>query len=282
MNGTKRRRSIVAAVTAVIAVAALVGCATGGSTPHASSTANTKNYNLITPGTLTVAVTGGSKPIVYLDASGTNWIGFEPDLVKYAAKVAGIKKVVFIEQDFSSLLADVAARKYDIGAAGIGDTKEREQTVDFTSNYLAGYLVFIDNPSAGIKSLADVAGKRVGVVKGTVEDGFLQTQTPKALRVEFPDNNSAVQALVSGSVDTVFLDDGVAETYTKQHPQLIVSLKTEPKTGYAAWPIAKQNTALRLALNKGIAKAISSGYLESLYKKWLPGFDIFPQYLPKK
>lgn len=281
MNSNIRRRGVVAAVTALVTVAVLAGCASGGSTTHASSSANANAYNLITPGELRVAVTGASKPFVYLDASGSKWIGFEPDLVNYAAKVAGIKKVVFVEQDFSSLLADVAARKYDIGAASIGYSAEREQTVDFSSGYFKGYLYFIAKPSAGISAVGDLDGKRVGVVTGTVEETYLKTKTPKAQVVDFPDNNTAVQSLLSGTVDTVFLDGGVAGDYTKQYPQLTDALKV-PGDGYSAWPISKEDTALRLALNKGIAKAISTGYLEKLYKKWLPGTPVFPEYLPKK
>jgi polar amino acid transport system substrate-binding protein len=279
MNSNIRRRGIVAAITAFVTVAALAGCASGGSTTPASGTANANPYNLVTPGTLTVA-TVASKPFAYLDSSSSNWIGFEPDLVTYAAKLAGIKKVVFIDQEFSSLLADVAARKYDIGAVCIGYTPERAKTVDFTSGYYKGYLHFIAKPSAGISSIADLAGKRVGTSTGSVEDTYLKTKT-KATFVGFPDFNAAVQALVSGQIDAVFLDDGVAQDYVKQYPQLTDALKV-PGDGYCAWPLSKEDTALKAALNKGIAKAISSGFLEKNYKKWLPSSAIFPEYLPNK
>jgi polar amino acid transport system substrate-binding protein len=270
-----------AAALCIVMLAAFVPAASANKASKTTKAGNNNPLNLITPGVLRVAVTGASKPYVYLNASGNTWIGFEPDLVHYVAKAAGIKKVVFVEQEFSSLLAAVANRRYDIGAACIGRTAERLKTVNYVTDYNNGYLIFIGKSGAGIASTSDLSGKRVGTITGSVEELYLQTKVPAASIVEFPDDNSAVQALLSGSVDTVFLDTGTADQYVKQYPQLAELIKVQ-STAPCAWPISKQDTALTKALDRGMVKAICAGYVASLTRKWLPGTPLFPQYTSKR
>jgi polar amino acid transport system substrate-binding protein len=261
---------------AVIAVMALSGC----SAQSSGSSSDSNKLNLITPGTLRVGVTAASKPFVYQDNSG-NWIGFEPDLVKNVAKRAGITKIEYVSQDFSTLLAAVANRKYDIAAACIGRTPERLKTVDYVKDYNNGYLIFIAKTSAGIKSAADLKGKRVGLITGSVENTYMTEKLPDAEVVGFPDSNTAVQSLLSGSVDAAFVDTDPAGQYVKQYPQLSEAFKVT-STAPCAWPISKQDTALKAALNKGMNAAIQDGTVEKLTKKWLPDSPILPAYKPSK
>jgi polar amino acid transport system substrate-binding protein len=280
MKRNIRRRGLAAAVGVLVTVVALAGCSsTGSTTTAASSSGDSNKLGLVTPGVLRVVTVGGQKPYVYQDASG-NWIGFEPDLVADVAKRVGINKVEFVEQDFSTLLAAVANRKYDIAAACIGVTAERQKTIDYTSSYNNGYLTFVAKPSAGITSESNLAGKRVGVVTGSVEDTYMKEKVPSASIVGFPDSNAAVQALLSGAVDTAFIDEGTAGNYVKQYPQLAIAVKVE-STAPCAWPISKDDTALKTALNTGIAAAIADGTVERLTKQWLPGTPILPEYKPK-
>jgi polar amino acid transport system substrate-binding protein len=284
-----KRRSVGRRLTARRAVGVLVACsvmvaafvasgqaASGKNTAAARSGGNSNPLHLITPGVLRVATIGGAKPYAYQTPTG-KWIGFEADLLKnVTSQIPSIKKVVFVEQDFASLFAAVAARKYDIAAACFGDTKAREQTVDFTHSYNNGYLVFFSKPGAGISSAADLSGKRVGTLTGSVEEQYLKDKVPAAQIVGFPDNNSAVQALLSGSVDAVFADTSTAKDYEKQY-----SLAEDFKVVSAApcaWPISKHDKALKAALNRGLDKAICTGVVAGLTRKWLVGSPILPAY----
>lgn len=276
-----KRRTLLrpAALLAAAASAALVlaACSAGG----ASGSATKDNpYGLIEAGTVRVASLGDSKPYTFTDASGT-FTGFDVELFTDVAKRAGIGKPVFTGQDFSGLLAAVANHQFDVGVAAIGITAERKKTVDFSDGYLAGYLTVLTTKTGGIDSAKDLAGKRLGVVQGTLQEAYAVKNFPKANLVRFPDNNAAVSALNSGSVDAHFLDYEAAKSYVAQYPALKDAEDIPSFDAPAGFAIAKGNPALKNALNKGLHEAMEDGTWKKLYQKWFPGSPMPKQYLPK-
>lgn len=276
-----KRRTLLrpAALLAAAASAALVlaACSAGG----ASGSATKDNpYGLIEAGTVRVASLGDSKPYTFTDASGT-FTGFDVELFTDVAKRAGIGKPVFTGQDFSGLLAAVANHQFDVGVAAIGITAERKKTVDFSDGYLAGYLTVLTTKASGIDSAKDLAGKRLGVVQGTLQEAYAVKNFPKASLVRFPDNNAAVSALNSGSVDAHFLDYEAAKSYVTQYPALKDAEDIPSFDAPAGFAIAKGKPALKNALNKGLHEAMEDGTWKKLYQKWFPGSPMPKQYLPK-
>ena len=261
---------------AVATLLALSGC--GGSTPATTSTAG-NSYGLIQPGTIRVASLGDAKPYTFADAQG-NFTGFDVELFKDVAHRAGVDNVVFTGQDFSGLLAAVANGQFDVGVAAIGITDKRKETVDFSDGYLAGYLTVITTETSGIKDANGLAGKRLGVVQGTLQEAYAVKNFTSANLVRFPDNNTAIAALNNGSVDAHFLDYEAAKSYEKQHG--LVSAADIPSfDAPAGFAMAKGKTALKEALNKGLAEAMEDGTWKKLYQKWFPGSPMPEQYLPK-
>ncbi|MEN0084767.1 MAG: ABC transporter substrate-binding protein [Leifsonia sp.] len=276
-----KRRTLLrpAALLAAAASAALVlaACSAGG----ASGSATKDNpYGLIEAGTVRVASLGDSKPYTFTDASGT-FTGFDVELFTDVAKRAGIGKPVFTGQDFSGLLAAVANHQFDVGVAAIGITAERKKTVDFSDGYLAGYLTVLTTKASGIDDAKGLDGKRLGVVQGTLQEAYAVKNFPKANLVRFPDNNAAVSALNSGSVDAHFLDYEAAKSYVAQYPALKDAEDIPSFDAPAGFAIAKGNPALKNALNKGLHEAMEDGTWKKLYQKWFPGSPMPKQYLPK-
>ncbi|MDN4598251.1 ABC transporter substrate-binding protein [Leifsonia virtsii] len=276
-----KRRTLLrpAALLAAAASAALVlaACSAGG----ASGSATKDNpYGLIEAGTVRVASLGDSKPYTFTDASGT-FTGFDVELFTDVAKRAGIGKPVFTGQDFSGLLAAVANHQFDVGVAAIGITAERKKTVDFSDGYLAGYLTVLTTKASGIDDAKGLDGKRLGVVQGTLQEAYAVKNFPKANLVRFPDNNAAVSALNSGSVDAHFLDYEAAKSYVTQYPALKDAEDIPSFDAPAGFAIAKGNPALKNALNKGLHEAMEDGTWKKLYQKWFPGSPMPKQYLPK-
>nr|WP_217498954.1 ABC transporter substrate-binding protein [Leifsonia sp. C5G2] len=265
---------LAAAASAALVLAA---CSAGG----ASGSATKDNpYGLIEAGTVRVASLGDSKPYTFTDASGT-FTGFDVELFTDVAKRAGIGKPVFTGQDFSGLLAAVANHQFDVGVAAIGITAERKKTVDFSDGYLAGYLTVLTTKTSGIDDVKGLDGKRLGVVQGTLQEAYAVKNFPKASLVRFPDNNAAVSALNSGSVDAHFLDYEAAKSYVTQYPALKDAEDIPSFDAPAGFAIAKGNPALKNALNKGLHEAMEDGTWKKLYQKWFPGSPMPKQYLPK-
>jgi polar amino acid transport system substrate-binding protein len=285
-----RRLTVAGALAGLLALSACGSSSTAGTSTSstaagagssvAGSGAAPADLGTLTPGQIRVASVGDSKPYTFTDASG-NFTGFDVELFKNVAHRAGIDNVVFTGQDFSGLLAAVANSQFDVGVADIGITDARKKTVDFSNGYLAGYLTVLTTKSSGITNVAGLDGKRLGVVQGTLQETYAAKNFPKAQLVRFPDNNSAVSGLTSGTIDAHFLDYEAAKSYIAKNSDFTSAADIPSFDAPAGFAVRKGNTALLNALNKGLAAAMEDGTWKTLYQKWFPGSPMPAQYLPK-
>jgi polar amino acid transport system substrate-binding protein len=248
----------------------------------ASAQAADNPYNLIEPGTISVGSMGDEKPYAFTDEKG-NFTGFDIELFLDVAKRIGFdaQHVTFIGQDFAALMPSVANGRFDVAAAAIGTTEARKKTVDFSDGYLAGYLsVLSANPA--LTTDTALAGKRMGVVQGTLQEGFAIKHFPKTDLVRFPDSNSGISGLNNGSVDAFFTDDEAAKQYAERYPNLKITANYPSFDAPAGFVVKKGNDGLREALNKGLHEAMQDGTWKRLHEKWFPGSPMPDEYLPKK
>ena len=120
-----------------------------------------------------------------------------------------------------------------IGAAGMTVTDERKKNVDFTDSYATGVQVVIVREDSKITDVKDLTTKgadnTIGVQLGTTGDiyctsdiqdkGFGKVQ-------QFNKGADAVQALVSGKIDCVVIDNQPAKEFVKANKGLKI-LDTE-------------------------------------------------------
>ncbi|WP_189348972.1 ABC transporter substrate-binding protein [Zhihengliuella salsuginis] len=265
-------RTLASLGAAAIAASFLAGCS-------ASAEPEQENpYGLIEPGSIRVASIGDAKPYTYTDASG-KFTGFDVELFTDVAGRIGIDDVAFTGQDFAAILPGVANGQFDVGAAAIGITEEREQTVAFTDGYLAGYLTVLTPEDSGVGSVEDLAGRRIGVVQGSLQEAYAVKNFTEADIVRFPDNNTAVSGMNSGSVDAHFLDYEAAKDYMEQYGH--VSAADIPSfDAPAGFAVAQDNVKLREDLTEALHAAMEDGTWKELYEKWFPGSPMPEQYLP--
>lgn len=263
--------------SALVAVVALSACGSGAPASEASGEAN--EFGLIEPGTFRVASVGDQRPYTFTDQNG-NFTGFDVEFFKEVATCVGVDNVVFTGQDFSAILPAVANGQFDVGVAAIGITEERQQTVDFSDGYLAGYLTILTPAGSSIDSEDDVDGVRMGVIQGTLQEDYAVRNFPNADLVRFPDNNSAVSAMNSGTLDAHFTDYESAKLYGERYGMnLAVNIPSfDAPAGFA---IAKGKDALRSAFNTCIAEKMEDGTWRDLYQEWFPGSPMPDQYLPE-
>ncbi|WP_422836469.1 ABC transporter substrate-binding protein [Agromyces binzhouensis] len=277
MQRTTLRRTAVAVAAAATALV-LSACASGASGTSASDDASDNPYGLITPGQIRVASLGDAKPYTFTDENG-EFTGFDVEFFTDVASRIGIDDVVFTGQDFSAILPAVANGQFDAGVAAIGITDERKQTVDFSDGYLAGYLTVMASPAAGIEDASGLAGKRLGVVQGTLQEAYAVKNFTDTELVRFPDNNAAISAVNSGSIDAHFLDYEAAKEYAEQYG-LVNAIDIPSFDAPAGFAIAKGNAEFQAALNEALHAAMEDGTWKELYEKWFPGSPMPDQYLP--
>jgi polar amino acid transport system permease protein/polar amino acid transport system substrate-binding protein len=221
-----------------------------------------------TPGVLTVGTLSDAPPSICIDAGG-QFTGFDNELLRAIADKIGLK-VNFVGTDFTGLLAQVAARRFDIGSSSITTTDARRQTVGFTNGYDFGYFSLVVPSGSAIKSFSQLAaGQRIGVVQGTVQEAYV-VDTLHLDPVKFPDYNTVYASLKTRQIDAwVAPSQQAVGTVQAGDPAQIVE-NTFSLDNFVAYAVAKENKPLIAALNAGLDAVIADGTWARLYSDWVP------------
>jgi polar amino acid transport system substrate-binding protein len=149
-------------------------------------------------------------PFGFRDKSG-NLTGEAPELARVIFKNLGnITLQPILAKSFDALIPGLAAKQYDIIAAGMFITPDRCQQIAFANPDYFGsnaFLVKKGNPD-GIKTFAEVksSGIKLGVLGGAVEKGYAKDSGVSDGKITtFPDQNAAFQGILAGRVDAVAL-----------------------------------------------------------------------------
>ena len=105
---------------------------------------------------LVVATSPDFPPFEFLD--GSQIVGIEPALMQAIADKLGME-LVWEQVDFDSIIPGIQAERYDVGAAGITITPDRQKNCDFSNPYFLANQVIVVNPGSDIQGKADLAGK---------------------------------------------------------------------------------------------------------------------------
>lgn len=225
--------------TAVLSIIALVaaGCGNGtqtstGSSPTPSATPSGAVATIAAQvpgsvkanGALTIAADATYAPNEFIAPDGRTVIGFDADLSKALGQVLGLK-VNLTNATFDTIIPGLASGKYHLGISSFTDTKEREQTVDFVTYFVAGTSFYVKSSGGpDIKSLADLCGRTVAAEKGTTQAADAQEQSAKCKSAGKPsvtvqvynDQNAVNLALSSDRAQVAMADSPVAAYQVKQ------------------------------------------------------------------
>src|SRR5580658_7182369 len=201
--------------------------------------------------------------------------GFDNELIADLRKYAPfeIKQQIL---PWTGILAGVSTGKYDVAITAAIITKERKQSLDFTSPIADATHFYVKRKDdKSITSVKDLNGKTVGVQAGSAllarlpELGaMLEKQGGKLGKVvEYTSYPEAYQDLALGRVDYVVNTVINLQTLVAEKPIFEVGQAVSGQS-YPAWAVAKDNKELLAFLNEFIAKEKASGRFAELQKKW--------------
>ncbi|WP_277243302.1 ABC transporter substrate-binding protein/permease [Mycolicibacterium obuense] len=220
------------------------------------------------PGTLTVGTLSDAPPSICIDSAG-QFTGYDNELLKAIADKLGLK-IQFVGTEFSGLLAQVAARRFDVGSSSITTTDARRQTVGFTNGYDFGYFSLVVPQGSAITGFDTLAeGQRIGVVQGTVQESYV-IDTLKLQPVKFPDYNTVYASLKTRQIDAWVAPSQQAQGTVKSGDPAEIIENTFSLDNFVAWAVAKDNRPLIDALNSGLDAIIADGTWSRLYSDWVP------------
>ncbi|WBC16393.1 ABC transporter substrate-binding protein [Micromonospora sp. WMMA1998] len=263
-------RAAAVGAAALLAATALTGCGGNDSTDGAANP-----YGLLQPGVIRAGTLTDAPPNVYLKDG--KFTGFDNDLLTAVAGKVGLK-VEFVGTDFSALLSQVNNRKFDVGSSSITVTEARRKTVDFGNGYDFGYFGLDVPAGSAITGFDQLAGKRVVVVQGTVQDDFATREKLNPVRV--PDYNGAVNQLKAGTADAWIAPAEIGDKSAADSNGRITVAAKQLSPAPTAYAVAKGNDKLREALDKGLDEVIADGTWSRLQARYYPGRPIPADFTP--
>ena len=219
-------------------------------------------------GSLIAGVREDFPPLGYLDADGKN-TGFEVDLARYMARqlLGDERKLRVTLVPPGSRITILHTGLADMLIAAVTATEDRTSVFAFSDPYfLSGSLLLVPRHSA-IQDLRDVAGKKVAVIEGSIQEGEMERVAPGATRVKFWRVSEAVAALRAGTVDALAEDDILVLALAKQHPDLAaVGKPFRPRPYAVAMPSG--DPELLAWVNDQLRKARADGTYDALWNRY--------------
>ena len=236
----------------------------------ASSTASaqTASYDVETveDGVLIMSTNAAFPPYEMTNDAG-EFEGIDVEMAGEIAKRLGLELQID-DMDFDAALLAVQQGKSDIAMAGITITEDRLVNMDFSDTYANGVQSVIVPEGSDITSPDDLAGKLVGVQRGTTGYMFCIDEFGEDAVAPFDNGNTAVQNLVSGKVDAVVIDNAPAQEYVAANPGLTILDTAFADEDYAIG-VAKGNTQLLDAINSILAEMEADGTTQAIIDKYI-------------
>ena len=215
---------------------------------------------------LTMATNAEFPPYEYYD--GDKIVGIDAEVAALIAEKLGMELKIE-DVAFDSIIPGVQAGKYDMGMAGMTVTEDRLKDVNFSDSYAKGVQVVIVKDGGTIASLDDVAGKKIGVQTNTTGDIYASGDFGEENVVKYENGALAVEALKSGKVDCVIIDNEPAKAYVAANEGLKI-LETEYAVEDYAICFAKENTELQEKVNAALKELIADGSVKNVVDKYIP------------
>jgi len=165
-------------------------------------------------GTFVLGLDDSFPPLGYRD-DNNEIVGYDIDLAKEVAKRLGVAfKAQPIDWDAKEM--ELETGKIDCIWNGFTITDERKNALSFTFAYLNNEQVLVVQKASGIKSLADMKGKKLGIQSGSSAQDAVEEDKNRDFKaglkdiIPFKDNITALNDLRIGGVDGVVMDSVVA------------------------------------------------------------------------
>lgn len=222
-------------------------------------------------GTLNCGVLTNSPPLGFQDNKTREPAGYEIEICGLFAKHLGVSaKMIAVSPQ--TRMAELTQGRVDILASLLSYSKERAEQVDFSGAYIAEDFNFVVLDKSDIKTVNDLSGQRIGLVKGSVLIPLTEKRLPDARVLSFETSAASFLALQQGKVkSTVYrfsegkavqrnAGDGIKELRFLDEPLLSMP------SGFA---FRKGSPELVTQANAFLAGLEASGEGQRLYDKWL-------------
>ena len=229
-------------------------------------------FAALAEGTLTMATNCAFPPYEYYDDETGEPTGIDVEIVKMIAEELGYE-FKMEDMEFGSIITGVQQGKYDLGAGAITITEERKQSVNFTTPYetaIQQVVVLADSELNSMEAIRAAEGIVIGVQQDTTGHYYVQDDLcadGKKSVNPYPVAATAIQALKSGAIDAVVVDNGPAQEFVAGDESLLMFLSDCAPEEYG-FCFAKENTELYEAFNAVLEAKLADGTIDAILTKF--------------
>ncbi len=226
-------------------------------------------------GTLTIATDSPAYPPYFVGDDPTSGKGFESAVGYAIAEQLGFSRedVEWTVVPFNSSYAP-GRKDFDLDLNQISITPQREEAVDFSSPYYEAPQAVValkGTGAAAARSLADLAGARIGVQVGTTSlDAVNESIQPEAEPRVYDASTDVVDALRRGQVDAVVVDTPTALYMTAEQVPAATIVGEFPAPGGDKWgALLAKGSPLTGCVTAAVDELRESGELDRLEQRWI-------------
>lgn len=195
-------------------------------------------------------------------------VGIDAEIAALIAEKLDMELEI-VDVAFDSIIPGVQSGKYDMGMAGLTVDEKRLEKVNFSTSYATGIQAIIVKEGSDIKTVDDLAGKKIGVQTSTTGDIYATDDYGEEAITRYDNGAVAVQALIADKVDCVIIDNEPAKSYVKANEGLKV-LDTEYTVEDYAICFAKEDTELKDKVDGALKELIADGSVKEVIEKYIP------------
>jgi polar amino acid transport system substrate-binding protein len=192
--------------------------------------------------------------------------GYERELGDELCKRAQLE-CTWVTNDWDSIIPNLVSGNYDTIMAGMSITAERDEVIDFTSEY------FPADPSAYVALSSSDASATKGVVAAqtaTIQAAFVAASD--ATVVEFATMEDTIAAVRNGEADSVLADHAALKDIVDASGGALAFVgDTVSIGGGVGMGVRESDAELRAKFEAAIASMKADGSLNAMIAKWFDG-----------
>ena len=209
----------------------------------------------------------GMEPYGLVDSSGQT-VGFDMDIAREFARRLGVE-LETVTVTGATRVPMVESGKVDATFGGLGHTRKREETVDFTIPYMLEGDKLLVKKGSPVRSAKDLAGKTVSVAQGTISEEVMRKAQPQAKILRFQDLPQAFLALKQGLADAWVSTDFVFASFLLANPGEFEVVGPYLVEYPVAIGVQENDSRWRDTLNHMLQDMEEDGTFAKIFDKWI-------------
>lgn len=184
-------------------------------------------------------------------------------------------KIAWVQVAPGNRMAKLVGGEIDLECGSTTNTLSRQEQVEFSLLTFADGGSLLMKSGAAMAGLADMGGRKIGVVPGTTTEKNLQQSLArgnvKAETVKLKDHAEGLVAVVEGRVDAYASDRVILVGLVLGSGHRKDLRLSEDLYSYEPYALMmrKDDSAFRLAVNRELARLYRSGEIYAIYDRWL-------------